>query len=95
MRFVILYRNREDIRELVEQQIGQAIKQGFNFLTHALNSPLFQTRPFWPTQEETAAMPFLTQCEEVEWTGDKLVSIRKLIYEAEKVVPVESTKEAA
>jgi NAD-dependent oxidoreductase involved in siderophore biosynthesis len=94
MRFIIIYNNRDDVRNNIEILIRQLVGQGFNCAINQINHPLFSSRLFWPSQQEIAGLPFTTQCEEVIWTENKLTSLRKLIIDVEtEVVPVVRVEE--
>lgn len=83
MRFVIIYRNRPDIRQHVEQILRQGIAQGVAFHIQPQNTPIFQTRPFWPTTSELMSLPMTHQCEEVEFKDDKFVTIHQMVIDIE------------
>lgn len=68
---------------MIESQfIPQLITQGANLAVQEINHPLLKIRPLWP-KEEIVSLPLNFQCEEVEWKENKLISIKKLVMEAE------------
>ena len=86
MRFVIIYRHRDDVRANIQTLVSQLVPQGLNFALTPLNHPIFNSRPFWPEAKELLSLPMSHQCEEVVWDGQVLESKRKLIIDVEVVV---------
>ena len=85
MRFVVFYRNREDIKKAMKEQIVSLIKQGVNFTQNAVNSHLCACRPFWPTYDEINNLPMYIQVEEIEWDGANLILKRQLVIDVEAI----------
>lgn len=84
MRFVIYYRNREDVRQEVMRQIITLISQGVNFVDNPVQTQLFQTRAFFPDLATIHQIPLTYQVEEVEYNDKKeIISIRKLVIDVE------------
>ena len=83
MRFVIIYQNREDVRNNVEALINQAIAQGANLAAQEIQHPLVQTKLYWPDVKFVNSLPLNVQCEEVEFKEGKLISLKKSIVDIE------------
>jgi hypothetical protein len=93
MRFVIIYKNRDDVRVNIERHVPGFISRGADFAGQPITLPFFETRPYWPYTNEINALPFSTQVEEVDWNGVQLISIRKLIIDIDVVVSVPAPEE--
>lgn len=85
MRFVIIYRNRDDVRATIERIIPDLIRQKAPLTTQEVHHSIFRSFPFWPAQSSINSLPFNMQCEEVEYMAGKLVSIRKLVIDVEVI----------
>ena len=86
MRFVIIYHNSNEVRQQVVRQIIELITKGANLETGNVNAPGFSTRTRWPNLAEMVSFPMHIQCEEGEWNGQQLTSLRQLVIDAEFVV---------
>ena len=89
MRFVILYRNRQDIRDTIrdtiERWILAAMGKGMDFCAQPIRTSFFLTRLTWPDLAELYNFPVWMQVEEVEIIEQKLVSCRKVVVDVEMV----------
>ena len=83
MRFVVIYPNREDVKQQTRALLTHAIKQGYNLSVQPIQHQLFSTRVFWPNNQELAALPFTTQVEELEFKDDNFITIRLLTMDIE------------
>ena len=95
MQFVILYRNKPDARQFIEQWVNEATQKGINFSQQPVRTPFFETRPNWPSLPELFSFPTWLQCEEVKLQDNKLISVRAQVIDVEFIVtsvPVNTTE---
>jgi hypothetical protein len=90
MRFVVFYRNRPEVRRLVEEQLLANYKK-VNFAAQLVKTHLFSTALYWPSTAELLNLPMNTQCEEVEIKDGKLVSINLAVIDVEVITVSEVT----
>jgi hypothetical protein len=89
MKFVIIYQNRDDVRNFIVNWLKDAIRQGAQFHAQPVETPFVKTRLYWPPTSELVTFPMSQQCEELEFKDGKFVTSRVLIFEAEIVPNVE------
>ena len=86
MKFVIIYQNRDDVRNFIMNWLKDAINQGAKFNAQSVDTPFVKTRLYWPSTSELVTYPMNQQCEEIEFKDGKFVTSRVLSLEAE-IIP--------
>lgn len=93
MRFVVIYQNDDNVRRMIEQQIPLLVKEhGVDLLKKEFSTPVFKSHPQWPNSKDMMSLPMSWQCEEFDWEDSKLISVRKLVLDAE-IISTDIVKE--
>lgn len=90
MRFTLIYLNNSDLRKAIEHFILEKVKEGFNFEATHVQHPQFQSKPGRLVFRDYAQLPLHFQAEEVIIENGALVSVLKLVIDAEMVVTPEA-----
>lgn len=81
MRFVIIYKNKEETRKDIEVALLKAISEGHNFEELPIRAETFYTLLWWPSEYQIGKLSFNIQIEELEYKDGALTTLRKRIID--------------
>ena len=89
MRFTVIYRNDQAVREQVIQLLLSVIHQGNDLEKVPINHPLCSVQRYWPDTRTLVNLPLNMQCEEIDFIDGSIRTNRLQVIDVESVAVME------